>query len=410
MARWLKRALLPLAIVLLLVLAAHGVALWGIAKELQAATSVITAQVDPLFTRQITQQSATALPSEAPKPPKLERNRPLAQQNNAQAATKSVANKVTQTAPITLPEEPTESAVVSPTLSVAEVTPSLVAGLSDTVAIEPTVTATIAATSPTAAPATPDASASLALQGEWPSDTRLTYELGGYFRGELHGNAQVQWTRLKPPQLTSPEGSLTSVATPGDRYQVRIDMSIGPIDVQFVSQGRIRATGLQPDAYEEQLPNGGRRKVKLERRELVLNNGTRVPRPDMGTSTGIEQGAESDIGTVQDTASQFVELGQRFSTGRARLATGESVRVWLARPGGLDEWTYDVGPAETLYLPVIGAVQAYGLTPRPLANPRGTITAQMWFAPSLQNLPVRIKININSETYVDLMVKKIEQR
>jgi hypothetical protein len=276
-------------------------------------------------------------------------------------------------------------------------------GLSETIAMaEPTVTATVtatvAATTPsTISPTMPDVSASLALQGNWPSDTRLTYELGGNFRGELHGNAQVQWTRLTPPQ-----GSLTSVATPGDRYQVRINMNIGLIDMQFASQGRIRATGLQPEAYEEQLPNGGRRKVTLERRELVLNNGIRVPRPDVGV--------ESDIGTVQDTASQFVELGQRFGTGRARLVPGESVRVWLARPGGLDEWVYDIGPAETLYLPTLGAVQAYGLTPRPLANPRGPYTVQMWFAPSLQNLPVRIKLHLSSEAYLDLMVKKIEQR
>jgi hypothetical protein len=402
MARWLKRALLPLAIVLLLVLAGHGVVLWRIAKELQAATSVITAQVDPLFTRQITQQNASVVPPEAPKPPKLERNRPTAQQNNAQAATKSVASKVTQTAPVTLPEEATLSAAVSPTSSVAGVTPSMATGLSDTVAIESTATATVAAaTSPTTSPTTPDASASLALQGDWPSDTRLTYELGGYFRGELHGNAQVHWTRLKPPQLTSPQGSLTGVATLGDRYQVRIDMNIGLIDVQFVSQGRIRATGLQPDAYEEQLPRG-RFKLTMGPRDIVLNDGRRVPRPDTDMAPG--------IGPVQDTASQFVELGQRFSTGRARLAPGESLRVWLARPGGLDEWTYDVGPAETLYLPTLGAVQAYGLTPRPLANPRGPITVQMWFAPSLQNLPVRIKIYLNSETHLDLMVKKIEQR
>jgi hypothetical protein len=394
MARWLSKALIPLAALLLLVLAGHGVVLWTIGQELQAAASVIAPQVDPLFTRQITQQSATMVPTEAPKPPKLEQNRPLAQRNSAQAATKSVASKVTQTVPITLPEEPTESAEVSSTStsSVAEATPSMTMGLSETVAMEPTVTATIA----TASPTMPDASASLALQGDWPSDTRLTYELGGNFRGELHGNAQVQWTRLTPPQ-----GSLTTVATPGDRYQVRIDMNIGLIDLEFVSQGSIRATGLQPEAYEEKLPRG-RFKLTLEPRELVLNNGIRVPRPDLG--------ATSDIGVVQDTASQFVELGQRFSTGRARLAPGESVRVWLARPGGVDEWVYDVGPAETLYLPTLGAVQAYGLTPRPLARPRGPYTVQMWFAPSLQNLPVRIKLNLDKETYVDLMVKKIEQR
>ena len=34
----------------------------------------------------------------------------------------------------------------------------------------------------------------------------------------------------------------------------------------------------------------------------------------------------------------------------------------------------------------------------------------MWFAPSLQYLPVRIRVNMGDEAYVDLMVDKIEQR
>ena len=34
----------------------------------------------------------------------------------------------------------------------------------------------------------------------------------------------------------------------------------------------------------------------------------------------------------------------------------------------------------------------------------------MWFAPSLQYLPVRIRVNMGESTYVDLMVEKIEQR
>jgi hypothetical protein len=34
----------------------------------------------------------------------------------------------------------------------------------------------------------------------------------------------------------------------------------------------------------------------------------------------------------------------------------------------------------------------------------------MWIAPSLQYLPVRVKVNLNSETHIDLLVKTIEQR
>jgi hypothetical protein len=104
-----------------------------------------------------------------------------------------------------------------------------------------------------------------------------------------------------------------------------------------------------------------------------------------------------------------VELGHRFKNGRNRLAEGEVVKVWLARPGGMDEWVYDIGPAETIDLPDIGPVQAFHLTPRPLANPRGPIKVEMWFAPSLQYLPVRIKLILNAETHLDLKVQEIIQ-
>jgi protein involved in polysaccharide export with SLBB domain len=150
--------------------------------------------------------------------------------------------------------------------------------------------------------------------------------------------------------------------------------------------------------YEEQLPTGSLRSVKLDAQSVLLADGRSLPRP------------ANDLSVVQDSASQFVELGYRFSTGRAVLKPGETISIWLARPGGLDEWTYDIGPAETIYLPILGAVQANHLKPRPLAMARGSITAEMWIAPSLQHLPVRIKITLNKEAHLDLLVKKIEQR
>jgi hypothetical protein len=34
----------------------------------------------------------------------------------------------------------------------------------------------------------------------------------------------------------------------------------------------------------------------------------------------------------------------------------------------------------------------------------------MWFAPSLQYLPVRIRVNMGTEAWIELTVEKIEQR
>jgi hypothetical protein len=138
--------------------------------------------------------------------------------------------------------------------------------------------------------------------------------------------------------------------------------------------------------------------VTLTNQEAQLDDGRRIAI------------AAEAVGRVQDTASQFVNLAYSFASGQLALEPGGTVTVWLARPGGLDAWTYDIGPAETIYLPLLGAVQAYQLAPRPLPNARGTISAAMWFAPSLSYLPVRIKIALNDESHLDLLVLKIEQR
>lgn len=217
----------------------------------------------------------------------------------------------------------------------------------------------------------------------WPPDTRLTYRLTGNYRGELNGSARVQWQ-----QVPAPDGT-----TEPRRYQVHLEMSLtGIVIASMTSQGDITDAGLVPGVYEEKLP-GNVRRVTLEGNQIRFNNGRVDVRPTM----------------VQDTASQFVELSHRFATGAETLKAGAEVRVWLARPGGLDFWTYDVMASETLQTPTLGPVEAFHLKPRPLANPRGPIVAEMWFAPSLQYLPVRVRIALGAGSFVDLMVERIEQ-
>lgn len=210
----------------------------------------------------------------------------------------------------------------------------------------------------------------------WPADTRLSYRLTGYYRGDLYGDARVQWQRV------------------GDGYQVRVEVDVGPLTLlTMTSQGKVTPQGLQPAAYEEILRNR-RRSVALEATEVVLEQARRVARP----------------AGVQDTASQFVELAHLFASGRVPLVPGQSVQFPMARPSALDVWTYDMVAETTLRTPQLGEVRAIHLRPRPIANPRGNIRAEMWFAPSLQYLPVRIRILVGEDAHVDLLVDKIEQR
>ena len=66
---------------------------------------------------------------------------------------------------------------------------------------------------PAAAPA---ASAPTAF--EWPPSTRLSYRLTGNYRGPVEGQAQVEWLRS------------------GTRYQVHMDLSIGPAFSPLISR------------------------------------------------------------------------------------------------------------------------------------------------------------------------------
>jgi hypothetical protein len=83
--------------------------------------------------------------------------------------------------------------------------------------------------------------------------------------------------------------------------------------------------------------------------------------------------------------------------------------VWLARPGGVDLWTYDIVGVDRLDTPRFGALDAYHLKPRPVHDARGDIYAEIWIAPTLQYLPVRIRIT-QGNRFVDILVDHIEQR
>ncbi len=365
-----RRAALKLALLAALVLLAHLAALEWFGRQADAISGL--RDMGPVFfTRMLQPQApppvvaaAPAAPAK-PKPRAAPRPRPKASEPKplpepavvAQAEPPPPEPLLPEPEPV-LPEPPAEEPPLAEALPPAE--PPVAAAS----APQPAASAAVAT-----APAEPSLDT-------WPTDTRLTYQLTGHWRGPLYGDARVQWQR------------------DGEHYQVRLDVKVQPLFTQVLtSQGEVSAAGLVPRVYEELRP-GKRRFAHFGDEVLVLERGKTAKRPP----------------GVQDTASQFVELTHRFATGRAKLEVGGTVEVWLARPGNVDLWTYDIVAMEALRTPRLGEVEAFHLKPRPIANPRGNITAEMWFAPTLQYLPVRIKVVMGDEAHLDLVVEKIEQR
>ena len=236
---------------------------------------------------------------------------------------------------------------------------------------------------PASATASTSASSSAALQTDktlaalkrWPPNTRLNYKLGGNYQAELHGTARVLWQRT------------------GVNYQARVELDVGLLlSMQLTSQGRIAGTSLAPGTYEEQIRRT-RRTVLLSGENIHLNNGETVARPE----------------AVQDTASQFIELSHRFASGQVPLRVGESIGFPLVRPNNVAAWTYDVVAQTTLYLPRLGATQTWQVKPRPINKPGNNVSAEMWIAPSLQYLPVRIRITFGPDQVIDLLLDTVDQ-
>ena len=292
-------------------------------------------------------------------------------------------------APVALPASAPEATPVPPP---PESLTELVTPIAPVVAAapEPESTATPAAIeSGAVAEAASTAPAGTAASNfEWPPSTRLQYHLTGDFRGPVEGQASVEWRRQ------------------ASRYQVDLNLSIGPafaplMSRSITSEGDITPDGLRPTRYDEitrmLLRDTRRLVVQMGEEQIVLAGGRMLPRPP----------------GLQDSASQFVQLTWLFTTDPSRLRQGQLIELPLALPRRLGLWVYEVGATEQIDTPA-GPVAAVHVKPRrdALAQPRAgsELSAEVWFAPSLQYLPVRMLIRQDAETFVELRLASLPQQ
>ncbi len=241
----------------------------------------------------------------------------------------------------------------------------------------------VVAATPAASAAAPDTAGF-----DWPPSTRLTYRLTGNFRGPVEGQARVEWLRS------------------GSRYQVHLDVSVGPsfaplMSRRISSEGEITADGLAPERFDEET-----RLLWREPRRLRVEMGPEFVRLAQGQTWTRPTG-------LQDTASQFVQLTWLFTTRPALLQAGQRIPLPLALPRRIQLWQYEVGASETVQTPA-GPVDAVHVRPRPdaahEARRGGDLVPEAWFAPQLQYLPVRIFIRQDDENFINLEIDRLPQQ
>jgi hypothetical protein len=235
-----------------------------------------------------------------------------------------------------------------------------------------------------APPSAPPSAPSSAPSFEWPPSTRLSYTLVGDYRGPVQGKARVEWLRS------------------GNRYQVHLDVRVGAdfaplMSRRMSSDGLLTEAGLKPLRYDEET----RVLLREVRRQTIFFEPERIVLP--------RGGAQPTVPGVQDTASQFVQLSWMFTLQPQLLRAGQTVEVPLALTRRLDRWVYDVVGEEVLDLPV-GPVKAWYLKPRLQSKTSSDLAVETWFAPSLQYLPVRIRIRQDEASFIDLTLERLPQQ
>jgi len=369
--RGLSRRRLPIALVALgaLVLLGHAGLLGWLGARLSRPAEPAMERLSALYTRQLTQSAppGAAFPRSAAAPK-------VARPRQATPARPPVAEAPSAPSSAVVPD-PVEAAASGPAPEAVSAPASLAE------ASPPPVMAEASAPGPAF---------------EWPASTRLRYALTGWYQGEVHGEAQVEWLRQ------------------GERYQVHLEVVIGPslaplMSRRMSSEGRITPEGLRPQRYEQET----RQIVGRDRRAQMLFEDDGVLLPE-----GRRMPARAD---VQDSASQFIQMVWLFATRPELRQTGTRVEFDLALPHRVRRWVYEVGEKVPVHTP-LGPVETLHVRPVPITTAlpeaaaeavrRGgsLLSAQIWYAPTLQMLPVRIRLEQDAQTWVDLMLSEVPQQ
>lgn len=238
---------------------------------------------------------------------------------------------------------------------------------------------------PAQQPPAPAATASAALPRKgptfvWPKATRVSYKLEGNYRGPFYGTAYVEWVRQD------------------NRYQVHMEASVALLGtIRMTSEGLITPQGLSPQRYESVnrmlFRSSKVNAMRFEESEVVLADGNREPRTQ----------------EMQDPVSQLIHLAYRFMMNPELLKPGNTIEMPIAWTKKTEVLAYDVIKEEILPT-VIGDIPTLHVKPRRVIKDKENLSGEIWFAPGLQYLPVRIFTRWTDEVYLDMRMESAPQQ
>lgn len=204
-----------------------------------------------------------------------------------------------------------------------------------------------------------------------PAPVRLGFDVAGQAKGfQYSARAELLWQH------------------DGQQYQARQEISVLFLGSRSqTSVGEITPLGLQPRRFGDRSRSEQAAHFDFAQGRVSFSANT----PPATVAPG-----------AQDRLSVFLQLGALLSAAPERFAVGTRISIPTVSARAADTWTFTVEGEETLELP-IGTVQAVQLQRLPRRD--YDQKAQVWLAPELGYLPVRIRITQTSGDFAELSLR-----
>ncbi len=229
---------------------------------------------------------------------------------------------------------------------------------------------------PKASPTGPDTNASAnaapppakAVQKfTFAASTRLKYDIAGEVKGfPYHVNGELLWVQN------------------GKTYDARMEISHFLLGSRVqTSTGQITGHGLQPTRFGDKVKSEVAAHFDYEKAKVTFSANT----PDVPLLPG-----------AQDQLSVLMQLGAMLAAEPQRFPAGTTLPVQAIGPRSAEAWVFHVGSLEQLALPG-GELKGIRLWRDPLGTYDPKL--EIWLAPDMGYLPVRIRLTQANGDVVD---------
>lgn len=242
--------------------------------------------------------------------------------------------------------------------------------------------AAIPATKPSAARASTASPTAAALPAAkavrkfaFPPSTRLKYDVKGEIKGfPYHVKGDLQW------------------AQDGKTYNARMEISHFLLGARVqTSTGRLGAHGLEPTRFGDKVRSEVAAHFNYEQNKITFSANT----PDAPLLPG-----------AQDQLSVVLQIGSMLAADPKLFTQGSTLSFQAVGPRSAEAWVFTIGATEKLGLPG-GELSALRVWREPLGEYDSRV--EIWFAPEMNYLPVRIRLTQANGDVADQLWKSTEK-